>query len=312
MEFKHLPVMLNECIENLQLKPTGIYVDATIGGAGHSKEIAKRLNKQGTLIGIDKDTFALSASREKLSKATCKTHFIHSDFKDFSQILLNLNIEKVDGILVDLGVSSHQIDTLSRGFSYKFDAPLDMRMDATQSLTAFEVVNNYDEKTLTKILFDYGEEAFSKQIVRNIIAHRQQTPIKTTRELASIIEKSIPAKIRFKKGDGAFKKTFQALRIAVNDELNSLQNALSQMISALKTTGRLCVISFHSLEDRIVKNTFRQHATDCICPKTLPVCVCNHRANIKQISKKPLTPSALELAQNPRSSSAKLRVIEKL
>ncbi len=312
MEFKHLPVMLNECIENLQLKPTGIYVDATIGGAGHSKEIAKRLNKQGTLIGIDKDTFALSASREKLSKATCKTHFIHSDFKDFSQILLNLNIEKVDGILVDLGVSSHQIDTLSRGFSYKFDAPLDMRMDATQSLTAFEVVNNYDEKTLTKILFDYGEEAFSKQIVRNIIAHRQQTPIKTTRELASIIEKSIPAKIRFKKGDGAFKKTFQALRIAVNDELNSLQNALSQMISALKTTGRLCVISFHSLEDRIVKNTFRQHATDCICPKTLPVCVCNHRANIKQISKKPLTPSALELAHNPRSSSAKLRVIEKL
>ncbi|NCB48349.1 MAG: 16S rRNA (cytosine(1402)-N(4))-methyltransferase RsmH [Clostridia bacterium] len=311
MEFKHIPIMLNECIDNLKIKPDGVYVDATVGGAGHSSEIAKKLGESGVLIGIDKDKTAIDVSRERLSNAICKVILVNDDFKNILQILSELKYEKVDGILIDLGVSSHQIDEIDRGFSYKFDAPLDMRMDKSQSLTAFYVVNNYDEKTLVKILFEYGEESFARNIVRNILLSRKIKPIQTTNELVKIIEKSVPSKLLHKGGSVA-KKTFQAIRIEVNGELTTLENVLDDMIFSLKNDGRLCVISFHSLEDRLVKNCFRLNATDCICPKELPICVCGHKASVKLITKKPLIPSEIEMNYNSRCSSSKLRVIEKL
>lgn len=311
MEFKHVPIMLTECIEGLNIKPDGIYVDATIGGGGHSSEIVKRLSKEGTLIGIDKDIEALNASKERLSGAKCKTIFIHDDYKNIANILSSLGINRIDGILADLGVSSYQIDNAERGFSYIKDAPLDMRMDRSQSLSAYKIVNTYSEKELLKILYEYGEENFAKSIVKNILASRKVKPIETTLELVSIIEKSYPPKVLYKGGSVA-KKTFQALRIETNGELDGLKTSVEDMISSLSSGGRLCIITFHSLEDRIVKNAFNLHATDCICDKSLPICVCSHKADAKLITKKPIIPSAEEQKENTRSQSSKLRIIEKI
>ena len=311
MEFKHVPIMLKECLEGLNIKPDGVYVDCTLGGAGHSSEIAKRLSSKGTLIGIDKDIEAIKVSTERLQKFDCKKILVHNDFSNLKEILEQNNIEKVDGILADLGVSSYQIDEQSRGFSYSKDAPLDMRMDQSQSLTAKDIVNNYSEKDLLRILYEFGEENFAKNIVRNILKQREQNPIQTTKQLVEIIEKSVPAKVLHKGGSVA-KKTFQALRIEVNGELESLKNVLEEMVEVLKPSGRLCIITFHSLEDRLVKNCFNNNATGCICPKTFPICVCNHKPNIKVLTKKPIVPSLNEQEINSRSMSSKLRIAEKL
>lgn len=311
MEFKHVPIMLKEVIENLDIKPNGVYVDATVGGAGHSSEIAKRLDENGTLICFDKDKTAIEVSRERLKNFKCKVIFANCDFCEIKSFLHEQGITQVDGILADLGVSSYQIDEAERGFSYMHDAKLDMRMDTTQRLSAWEIVNKYPEKDLLRILYDYGEESFAKSIVRNIIASRTIKPINTTGELVKIIEMSVPKKTLHKGGSVA-KKTFQALRIETNGELDSLKTGLEDMISLLKKKGRICIITFHSLEDRIVKNSFAEHATDCICPKELPVCVCGHKADLKLISKKPIVPSEEEIKVNSRSASSKLRVAEKI
>lgn len=308
MKFSHISVMLYECIEALNIKPDGIYVDCTAGGGGHSKEILNKLNK-GLLVDIDKDAEALNVCKERL-KGNVK--FVQSDFKRLPQILDELNIDKVDGILADLGVSSYQIDNPERGFSYMAkQAPLDMRMDATQVLTAEYVVNNYDERTLFEIIRDYGEDKFAKNIAKNIVSARQTAPILTCGQLSEIIDKSIPFAAK-KNGGHPSKRTFQALRIEVNKELDGLDEFLRNAIDKLNVGGRLAVITFHSLEDRIVKHCFNDLATDCICPPNLPVCVCNHRAKARPITKKPVLPSQGELAANSRSGSAKLRVIEKI
>ncbi len=311
MEFKHIPIMLNECIDGLDIKPNGVYVDATLGGAGHSSEIAKRLSKDGTLIGIDRDIEAINASKKRLEQAECNIHFVQDNFKNYQQIIQNLGIDKVDGILIDLGVSSYQIDNAERGFSYRYDSPLDMRMNQDETLTAEYIVNNYTYEQLIKIFFEYGEEDFSKIIARKIIEKRTQSPIKTTGELVKIIESSYPAKILHKGGSVA-KKTFQALRIEVNGELDELDTVLEQMVNSLNKDGRLCVLTFHSLEDRIVKNVFRTLSTDCICPKSLPICVCHHKADIKLVNKKPIVATDDEQKQNSRSTSCKLRIAQKL
>ncbi len=311
MEFKHVPIMLKEVIENLDIKPEGVYVDATVGGAGHSSEIAKRLDENGTLVCFDKDKTAIEVSQERLKNFKCKVIFANCDFCEIKSFLYEQGITQVDGILADLGVSSYQIDEADRGFSYMHDAKLDMRMDTTQKLSAWEIVNKYPEKDLLRILYDYGEENFAKSIVRNITAHRAIEPINTTGELVKIIEMSVPKKTLHKGGSVA-KKTFQALRIETNGELDSLKTGLEDMISLLKPTGRICIITFHSLEDRIVKNCFAEHATNCICPKELPVCVCGHKADLKLVSKKPIVPSEEEVRINSRSASSKLRVAEKI
>ena len=311
MEFKHVPIMLDECVLGLNIKEDGVYVDATIGGAGHSIEIAKRLNQNGVLIGIDKDETAVSVSKQRLKDAKCKVIIVHDDFRNIKSILENLNIKKVDGILADLGVSSYQIDEASRGFSYNKDSELDMRMDKTSSLDAEKVVNTYSEKDLVKILFEYGEERYARQIVRNIIKHRQIKPIKTTLELRKIIEESVPS-FELHKGGSVAKKTFQALRIEVNHELDALGDLLDDMIGLLNKNGRICIITFHSLEDRLVKNKFSVESRDCICDKSLPICVCHHRKSIRIITKKPIVPGEEELKLNSRSSSSKLRIAEKI
>lgn len=311
MEFKHVPIMLKEVIENLDIKPEGVYVDATVGGAGHSSEIAKRLGENGTLVCFDKDRTAIEVSRERLKTFKCKIIFANCDFCEIKSFLFEQGIVQVDGILADLGVSSYQIDEAERGFSYMHDAKLDMRMDTTQKLSAWEIVNKYPEKDLLRILYDYGEENFAKNIVRNIVASRTIKPINTTGELVKIIEMSVPKKTLHKGGSVA-KKTFQALRIETNGELDNLKIGLEDMISLLKPNGRICIITFHSLEDRIVKNCFAEHSTNCICPKELPVCVCGHKADLKLISKKPIVPSEEEIKINSRSASSKLRVAEKI
>ena len=311
MEFKHVPIMLQECIDGLNINPDGIYVDATLGGAGHSSEIAKRLSKNGTLIGIDKDATAIEVSRQRLSKFDCNVILVNDDYKNLLEILKENNIEKIDGLLADLGVSSYQLDEVSRGFSYSKDAPLDMRMNQNQSLTAYTVVNTYSEKELLKILYEYGEENFAKSIVRNILKERSEKPIQTTGELVKIIEKSVPSKLLHKGGSVA-KKTFQAIRIEVNSELENLKSVLNDMIDCLKPEGRLCIITFHSLEDRLVKNCFSENSTGCICPKSLPICVCNHKPIIELINKKPIIPSQNEIENNSRSTSSKLRIAKKL
>lgn len=311
MEFRHVPIMLKEVIENLEIKPNGVYVDATVGGAGHSSEIAKRLGENGTLVCFDKDKTAIEVSRERLKDFKCRVIFANCDFCEIKSFLQEQGIVQVDGILADLGVSSYQIDEAERGFSYMHDAKLDMRMDTTQRLSAWEIVNKYPEKDLLRILYDYGEENFAKNIVRNIVASRTIKPINTTGELVKIIEMSVPKKALHKGGSVA-KKTFQALRIETNGELDSLKTGLEDMISLLKPNGKICIITFHSLEDRIVKNCFAEHSTNCICPKELPVCVCGHRADLKLISKKPIVPSEEEMKINSRSASSKLRVAEKI
>ena len=311
MEFRHIPIMLDEVIANLDIKPNGVYVDATVGGAGHSSEIAKRLGKDGTLVCFDKDQKAIEVSRQRLSGFECKVIFANCDFCEIKSFLKEQNIEQVDGVLADLGVSSYQIDEAERGFSYMQDARLDMRMDRTQKLSAWEIINKYPEKELLRILYDYGEENFAKSIVKNIIKDREISPINTTQELVKIVEKSVPKAVLHKGGSVA-KKTFQALRIEVNGELDSLKCGLEDMISVLKRGGRICIITFHSLEDRIVKNCFAEHATNCICPKELPICVCGHQADMKLITKKPIVPSDNELKSNSRSASSKLRVAQKI
>ena len=311
MEFKHIPVMLYECIDGLNIKPDGIYVDCTLGGAGHSLEIAKRLSSNGTLICIDKDIEAINASKQRLQGQQPNIIFVNDDFKNFQNIISQCGYEKVDGVLIDLGVSSYQIDNGERGFSYRFDAPLDMRMNKSQSLSADTVVNEYSYEEIVKILFEYGEESFAKSIARNIIKERETKRIETTLQLVKIIEKSVPAKVLHKGGSVA-KKTFQAIRIEVNGELEDLDRVLNQMINSLNINGRLVVLTFHSLEDRIVKNVFKDNATGCICPKELPICVCHHKEAIKLVNKKPIIATNDELKNNSRSTSAKLRIAEKV
>ena len=301
--------MLNQCIGMLDIKPDGVYVDATLGGAGHSQEIAKRLSNKGVLIGIDKDSEAIAVSKERL-KSDCKLIFVNDDYKNYANIIKNCGYDKVDGILIDLGVSSYQLDNPERGFSYINDGVLDMRMDKNQKLDACYVVNNYTQDELTKIFYEYGEEQFSKIIAKNIVTKRKETPIKTTSQLVKIIENCVPAKLVYT--NNPVKRIFQAIRIEVNGELRDLDNTLEDMIASLSSKGRLCVLTFHSLEDRIVKDVFKKESTDCLCPKNLPICVCHHKAQIKLINKKPITPEQEELKENKRSHSSKLRVVEKL
>lgn len=309
MIFSHKSVLLAECIENLNINPHGIYVDCTCGGGGHSAEILKRL-EDGLLICVDKDLEALDVCKQRLSQLG-NVKFVHSDFKNVDFVLDGLGISKVDGFLADLGVSSYQIDNRERGFAYMAqDAPLDMRMDASQSLSAKTVVNTYDERTLFTLLRDYGEEKFAKAIAANIVAERAIAPIETCGRLVQIIDKSIPAAVRRKGGHPA-KRTFQALRIEVNKELDGLDEALQTMCDRLNPNGRIAVITFHSLEDRIVKHCFADLATGCVCPPNLPVCVCGHKAKGKLVSKKAILPTEEEMQNNSRSQSAKLRVFEK-
>lgn len=311
MEFNHKPVMLKEIVDGLNIKPNGIYVDATLGGAGHSREIVSRLHENGILIGIDKDKTAIEVSRKRLKDAKCKVILVHDDFRNIKQILNSFNITKVDGIIADLGVSSYQIDEAERGFSYNKDARLDMRMDRSSSLDAEKVVNTYSEKDLVKILFEYGEERYARQIVKNIVNARKIKPIKTTLELRKIIEDSVPS-FELHKGGSVAKKTFQALRIEVNKELEALDSLLSVMIDLLNKKGRICIITFHSLEDRLVKNKFNLESRDCICDKSFPICVCHHKKSLKLITKKPIMPGSIEINLNSRSSSSKLRIAEKI
>ena len=306
--FNHTPVLLNECLEGLNIKPNGIYVDGTMGGAGHSSRIVEKL-KNGKLIGIDKDDTALAVCKERL-KDFNNVVFVKSDFKNFKNVVENLNISGVDGILLDLGVSSHQIDTPERGFSYRFDGELDMRMDKTQSLTAYDVVNGYSETDLARIIYLYGEENFSRSIARKIVEVRRANPIKTTMQLKEIVESAIPKK--FHGAGSPCKKTFQAIRIEVNSELDGLDTVIYDMVDKLNPGGRLAIITFHSLEDRIVKNVFKELSTNCICDKSIPVCVCNHKASVNLVNRKPIVATNTELKDNKRSSSAKLRVVEKL
>lgn len=310
IEFNHVSVLLNECIENLNIKPDGIYVDGTMGGAGHSLEIVKKLSEKGMLIGIDRDEEALAVAKERLKEFN-NVKYVHDNHDNIDEIIKNLNIKGVDGILLDLGVSSYQIDEKTRGFTYMDDGPLDMRMDKSQKLTAEYIVNNYKEQDLARIIFEYGEEKFSRKIARNICEYRKNKKIETTGELVKIIEKSIPGKFREKNSHPA-KRTFQAIRIEVNNEIEPLYNTIKNSITALNSKGRLCVITFHSLEDRMVKKAYVDAEGKCTCPKDLPYCVCGNVSLGKIITKKLILPTEKEMQENSRSRSAKLRVFEKI
>lgn len=308
MEFKHKSVMLNEVIDALNIQPRGIYLDCTLGGGGHSLKIGEKLDSEGILIGIDRDEEAISAAREKLSSLRCRVEIVHGNFSELDKILDELQIDKIDGAIFDLGVSSHQIDTAARGFSYMHNAPLDMRMDRTKNFSAFDVINNYAEEKLVKIFSEYGEERFSKRIAKNIVGARKNSPIETTGELVKIIEKAVP---KISDGGHPAKRVFQAVRIEVNHELEILSGAVNSAVKRLNFGGRIAIITFHSLEDRIIKNTFKTLAQGCICPKNFPVCVCGHKAEIKILGKAK-TATVEELNQNPRAKSAKLRIAEKI
>ncbi|PRR78746.1 Ribosomal RNA small subunit methyltransferase H [Clostridium liquoris] len=310
MEFKHISVLLNEVIEKLNIKKDGIYVDCTLGGAGHSSEILKLLSPKGKLIGIDQDEEALKAAKERL-KDYNNVIYVHDNFYNIEEILKSLNIEKVDGILADLGVSSYQLDKGERGFSYMKDAPLDMRMDRRNSLSAYEVINTYSEENLAKIIRDYGEDKFAKRIAKFIVQSRNKQEIKTTGELSEIIKSAIPAKFR-REGPHPAKRTFQAIRIEVNKELEILGKSVEDGVKHLNTEGRMAIITFHSLEDRIIKNKYRELENPCTCPRDFPICVCGKKPQIRVISRKPIEPTKEEVEANPRSRSAKLRVAEKL
>ena len=310
MEFKHVSVLLNECIEGLKIKEDGIYVDGTLGGGGHSSEILKELSDEGILIGIDQDKDALKAAGNRLQNYK-NTKFVHNNFYNIDSILNELEIDKIDGMLMDLGVSSYQLDTGDRGFSYMQDAPLDMRMNQDNLLSAYEIINNYDENEIYRIIRDYGEEKFAKRIARFIVENREKKSIETTLELVEIIKAAIPAKAR-REGPHPAKRTFQAIRIEVNSELSILNRAIEDGVNRLNKGGRMAIITFHSLEDRIVKNKFKELATACTCPKEFPICVCGGQAKVKIISRKAIEPSKEEVEVNPRSRSAKLRVIERL
>ncbi len=309
--FSHYPVMLQECIEGLHIKENGIYVDCTTGGGGHSHEIASRLSGSGRLICIDQDTAALAAARERLLPYLSRVTFVHDNFSNIRAILDRLDIPQVDGALIDLGVSSYQLDTPERGFSYQHDAPLDMRMNAEQALSAYDVVNTYPKEELQRLIFAYGEERFAPRIASGILRAREHAPIKTTFELVDIIKAAIPAKNRMEGGHPA-KRTFQAIRIAVNDELAIIEPTVRALTEVLKKDGRLCVITFHSLEDRIVKQTYQALARGCTCPSDFPVCICGNKPKLDILTRKPITATGEELAQNNRSHSAKLRIAQKI
>ncbi len=306
MEFVHIPVLLQEVLDGLDIKPDGIYIDGTVGGAGHSKEIAKRLSEKGLLIGLDRDPDAVAVATERLKGMPAKV--FHCNYDEMGNILSKLGINAVDGILMDLGVSSHQLDTGSRGFSYHVDAPLDMRMSQT-GFSAEELVNTWSEEEISRILFTYGEEKFARSIARKIVEARAEKPIKTTLELAELVKSGVPQKVRREKNP--CKKTFQAIRIAVNGEFEHLERGLDAAFDSLKPGGRLAVITFHSLEDRIVKKKFAAWCRGCICPPDFPQCVCGRKPEGSLVNRKPLTASVNELADNNRSRSAKLRVIER-
>ncbi len=310
--FSHYSVLLNESVEGLNIKPDGIYVDCTLGGGGHSASIASQLTAAGgRLISIDQDSAAIAASMERLKEYRDRIEFVRDNFRNVGNILERLGIEKIDGAIIDLGVSSYQLDTPERGFSYMHDAPLDMRMDPDAALSAYEVINTYSEDRLKKIIYDYSEERFAGRIAARICTEREVKPIETTFELVNIIKSAIPAKARVEGGHPA-KRTFQAIRIEVNSELSIIEPTLNALINSLGEGGRLSVITFHSLEDRIVKQTFAAAATGCTCPKDLPICVCGNKPKIKPITHKPILPSERELNENSRSKSAKLRIAEKL
>lgn len=308
-EFKHFSVMLNETIEGLNVRKNGIYVDGTLGGAGHASVVCSLLDNTGRFIGIDQDKDAIAASTGRLS-AYSNVTIVRNNYENMATVLKDLGIEKVSGIVLDLGVSSYQLDTAERGFSYREDAPLDMRMDDRIAKTAADIVNEYSENELFRIIRDYGEDQFAKNIAKHICIEREKKPIKTTLELVDIIKASIPAKIRFTTGHPA-KKTFQAIRIELNRELEVLQNSIDTMIDMLEPGGRLCIITFHSLEDRIVKSAFKKNENPCTCPPSFPVCVCGKKSKGRVVTGKPILPSESELEQNSRSKSAKLRIFER-
>ena len=310
MKFEHTSVLLEEVLENLAIRPDGIYVDGTLGGGGHSYHILERLTDGGRLIGIDQDTDAIAAAGERLAQFGGQVTIVHDNYEHIAQVLDDLSIGGVDGILLDLGVSSYQLDNPERGCTYRTDAPLDMRMDRDSQLTAKEIVNTYSAEELTRILREYGEERCASRIANNIVRRREVKPLETTGELSEIVRASIPAKMR-EKGGNPDKRTFQAIRIACNRELDVLRDSLDTMIDRLNPGGRLCVITFHSLEDRIVKNAFRRNEKPCICPPEFPVCVCGRESKGRVVTRKAIAPSARELEVNRRSASAKLRVFEK-
>lgn len=311
MDFKHEPVLFDQCIKGLEIKPDGVYVDGTLGGGGHSTGICSALNENGTLIGIDRDKDALAAASKRLEKFNCRKLFVQSNYSDIKDILHQVGIDKIDGALLDLGVSSFQLDNPERGFSYMNQATLDMRMSQEDSFTAFDVVNEYDKNHLTNIISKYGEERWASRIADFIVKARKDKPIETTFELVDVIKAAIPASAR-RTGPHPAKRTFQAIRIEVNDELSQLEKSVEEFCDVLNVNGRLCIITFHSLEDRIVKDIFNKRANPCTCPKEFPVCVCGKRADVKKITGKPIQPVEQEKEDNPRSRSAKLRIIEKI
>lgn len=310
MEFVHKSIMLEEVIESLAIKPNGIYVDGTLGGAGHSSEIVKRLGEDGRLIGIDQDGEAIEAATKRLKPYKDKVTIVRSNYAQMKEVLRDLGIPKVDGILLDLGVSSYQLDNAERGFTYREDVPLDMRMDQRQTKTAKDIVNDYSEMELYHIIRNYGEDKFAKNIAKHIVQARQKAPIETTGQLIEVIKAAIPKKVRATGGHPA-KKTFQAIRIECNRELDVLKDSIDAMIDLLNPGGRLCIITFHSLEDRIVKRAFKENENPCTCPPNFPVCVCGNVSKGKQLTRKPIIPGEEELEYNKRAKSSKLRVFER-
>ncbi len=311
INFSHRSVLLDECIESLDIKPDGIYVDGTAGGGGHSLEIVKRLTRGGRLVAIDRDDAAIAAATERLSEYLDRVTFVRNNFSSAADVCRELGIEKIDGILLDLGVSSYQLDTAERGFSHNNDAPLDMRMDRRGELDAYTVVNTYSFEELKRVIWEYGEERFAPKIASAIVKRREIKPIESTGELVDVVKSAIPASAR-EGGHHPAKRTFQAIRIEVNGELDAIAPAIKNAKDIMAVGGRIVIITFHSLEDRIVKQTYADMASGCTCPKNLPICVCGKRPEVKVLTKKPILPSEAELEENPRSRSAKLRVCEKL
>ena len=310
MEFRHRSVLLDETVNGLGIKTDGIYVDGTLGGGGHAYEICRKLGYKGSIVGIDQDAAAIEAAGVRLKDFEGKVTIVRSNYCDMKSLLHHMGIDKVDGIVLDLGVSSYQLDTADRGFSYREDAPLDMRMDTRQNMTARDIVNDYSEMELYRVIRDYGEDKFAKNIAKNIVRSRGKSPIETTNQLTEIIRQSIPMKFQKKSGHPA-KRTFQAIRIELNRELDVLKGTLDDMIDILNPGGRLCIITFHSLEDRIVKTAFRRNENPCTCPKDFPVCVCGKVSKGSIVTKKPILPDAEEMERNSRSKSAKLRIFER-
>ena len=310
MEFEHVPVLFNEVMESLDIKPDGIYVDGTVGGGGHSSGICQRLTKGGVLIAVDRDREALAAAEKRLEDYSCEKRFVHANYSDVDAIAEAAG-KRVQGILLDLGVSSYQLDNPERGFSYMQDAPLDMRMDDSDRLTAYDIVNGYSREELTRMIREYGEERWASRIAEFIVRDRAEAPIESTGRLTEIIKAAIPAKAR-RTGPHPAKRTFQAIRIEVNDELGHLREAVEKLPDLLESGGRIAIITFHSLEDRIVKTEFERRLDPCTCPKDFPVCVCGKVADVKRVTRKPIAPSEEETETNPRARSAKLRVLEKL